>query len=207
MIIFGSVCQSGIGCITVNDSVSLQIQFPGVLISEAKGMNMMIEIRKATAADAEKILEYCKTVGSESDNLTFGAEGVCVSVEAERELLDRVFHSEKQLYLVAVKDGEVVGTAGFSGFTRPRLAHRGEINVSVKKSMWGNQIGTRFMEKIIDFAKNTAKAEIISLEVRSDNARAIALYKKFGFETLGIFPGFMKISGEDIGCDIMWLHL
>ena len=36
----------------------------------------MIEIREAVASNAENILEYCKAVGAESDNLTFGAEGV-----------------------------------------------------------------------------------------------------------------------------------
>lgn len=41
----------------------------------------MLEIRKATASDAEKILEYCKAIGSESDNLTFGAEGVSIPLE------------------------------------------------------------------------------------------------------------------------------
>ena len=41
----------------------------------------MIEIRKAVASDAENILKYCKTVGAESDNLTFGAEGVSVALE------------------------------------------------------------------------------------------------------------------------------
>ena len=44
---------------------------------------MNIEIRKATAADAEKVLDYCKIIGSESDNLTFGAEGVPFSTESE----------------------------------------------------------------------------------------------------------------------------
>ena len=73
--------------------------------------------------------------------------------------------------------------------------------------MWGNHIGTWFMEEIIQFAKETAKVEIISLEVRSDNARAIALYKKFGFEQIGTFEGFMKIDGNDVDCDIMRLHL
>ena len=63
------------------------------------------------------------------------------------------------------------------------------------------------MEEIIHFAKYTAKAEIISLEVRSDNERAIALYKKFGFETFGTFKGFMKIEGEYIDCDMMRLCL
>lgn len=41
----------------------------------------MIEIRKALASDAEAILAYCKAVGAESDNLTFGAEGVSITIE------------------------------------------------------------------------------------------------------------------------------
>ncbi len=167
----------------------------------------MLEIRKVTASDAKNILEYCKVIGGESDNLTFGAEGVDITVDREREYLESILHSDRQLYLVAVSDGEIVGTAVFTSFAKPRLAHRAEISLSVKKAMWGNHIGTRFMEKIIDFAKNTAKTEIISLEVRSDNRRAIALYEKFGFETVGTFPGFMKINGEEVNCDIMRLRL
>lgn len=76
----------------------------------------MVEIRKAAAYDAEKILEYCKIIGSESDNLTFGAEGVSITVDKEREYLENIFRSDKQLYLVAVNDDEIVGTANFSSF-------------------------------------------------------------------------------------------
>lgn len=167
----------------------------------------MVEIRKATAYDADKILKYCKLIGGESDNLTFGSEGVSITVEQEEAYLENIRNSDKQLYLIAVNNGEIVGAGIFSAYTKPRLAHRGEISISVKKAMWGNHIGTRFMEEIIRFAKYTAKIEIISLEVRSDNERAIALYKKFGFETVGTFEGYMKINGEDIDCDIMHLYL
>ena len=167
----------------------------------------MVEIRRATALDAEAILEYCKIVGGESDNLTFGSEGLPTTVEKEREYLENILHSDKQLFLVAVNDNEIVGTANLSNYTRPRLAHRGEIGISVKKSMWGKQIGSRFMEEILCFAKDSANIEIISLEVRSDNKRAIALYKKFGFETIGTFDGFMKINGVNVSCDIMRLKL
>lgn len=167
----------------------------------------MTIIRKATAADAENILAYCQLIGAESDNLTFGAEGVSFTVEQEQEYLNGILHSDTQLYLVAEYEGEIVGTAGFSAFNKARLAHRGEINISVRKSMWGRHIGTRFMEEIIRFARDTAHAEILSLEVRSDNARAIALYRKFGFETVGTFEGFMKIDGVYVNCDIMRLQL
>lgn len=167
----------------------------------------MTKIRRATSADAEKILECCRIIGGESDNLTFGAEGVSITVEREREYLDSILTSDRQLYLVAEEDQNIVGTANLSTFGKSRLAHRGEISISIQKSMWGKHIGTRFMEEIIRFAKETAKIEIISLEVRSDNERAIALYKKFGFETIGTFKGFMKINGEYADCDIMRLSL
>ena len=167
----------------------------------------MVEIRRATAADAEAILACCKVIGGESDNLTFGAEGVSITVEREREYLESIRCSDRQLYLVATEGDEIVGTAVFSAFAKPRLAHRGEISISVKKAMWGQHIGTRFMEEIIRFAKEMARVELISLEVRSDNARAIGLYRKFGFETIGTFRGYMKINGEYIDCDIMQLWL
>ena len=167
----------------------------------------MAVIRKAAVSDAENILEYCKAVGAETDNLTFGAEGISLTVEKEREYLKSFTDSDKQLYLVAEENNEIVGTAVFSGFSKARLSHRAEISISVKKSMWGNHIGTRFMERIIDFAKNTAHTEIISLEVRSDNERAISLYRRFGFEKIGTFDGYMKVNGKDVSCDIMRLNL
>lgn len=167
----------------------------------------MVEIRRATVEDAEKILEYCKIIGGESDNLTFGSEGVSFTVEQEQGFLESILYSDKQVYLIAVKDGEIVGTGNFAAYGKPRLAHRGEINISVKKSMWGNHIGTQLMEKMIQFAKQTAKVEMISLEVRSDNERAIGLYKKFGFETNGTFKGYMKIDGVYVDCDLMQLWL
>lgn len=59
------------------------------------------------------------------------------------------------------------------------------------------------MEKLLDFAKNIAKSEVVSLEVRSDNQRAINLYQKFGFEKIGHFKGYFKIDNELIDFDIM----
>lgn len=169
--------------------------------------NTKVIIRRAAAEDAEKILDCCRAVGGESDNLTFGSEGVSMTVEKEREYLDSIKDSDRQLYLIAELEGEIVGTAIFSGFAKPRLCHRGEISISVKKALWGQHIGTRFMEEMLQFARETAKAEIVSLEVRSDNARAIALYKKFGFETVGRFRGYMKVAGEYVDCDLMRLEL
>ena len=93
----------------------------------------MAVIRKAAVSDAENILEYCKAVGAETDNLTFGAEGISLTVEKEREYLKSFTNSDKQLYLVAEENNEIVGTAVFSGLSKARLSHRAEISISVKK--------------------------------------------------------------------------
>lgn len=168
---------------------------------------MSYVITKAAPEDAEELLRLLRTIGAESDNLTFGAEGLPVTTEQEREFLAAKLESSHSLMLVVKKDGEIVGNASFDSSPHPRLAHRGRLAISVLRSEWGNGVGTMLMEEIISFARNTAKVQILSLEVRSDNARAIRLYEKFGFQKTGIFPGMLKINGELIDCDLMTLQL
>ena len=168
---------------------------------------MEFEVLRAQPEDAQELIDYCKTIGGESDNLTFGSEGLPISVEQERVFLENMLRSEKDIYLVAKVNGYIVGAATLSAYQRARLAHRAEISLSVRKSMWGHHIGTRLLEEIIHFARETAQLEILSLEVRCDNARAISLYRKYGFESIGRFNGFMKIEGRYIDLELMRLQL
>lgn len=167
----------------------------------------MYSIRKAVADDAERILSYCKIIGGETDNLTFGAEGIGMSVEKERQYLQNVFNSENDLYLIAEENNEILGICNLTSFKRERLAHRAEISISVKKQMWGKHIGTELLRKTLEFARNTKKIKVISLEVRTDNISAVSLYKKFGFEIMGTYKGFMKIKEQYVDCYIMELTI
>lgn len=164
-------------------------------------------IEKAQPADAAELLEYLKIIGSESDNLTFGPDGVPFTIEEEARFLASELVSPSSVTLVAKRDGKIVGNARFTGCTRARTCHRGDIGISVLQSEWGNGIGSRLLETLIDFAKNTAHAEVMTLEVRQDNVRAISLYKKFGFRKTGVFEAFSKINGEYIDFDMMVLYL
>ena len=87
------------------------------------------------------------------------------------------------------------------------MAHRGEIGICVAKAHWDRGIGTALMERLLDYAKRVAKSEIVSLEVRCDNAAAVHLYEKFGFETVGTFKGYFKIGGKPVDFYIMELFL
>lgn len=79
----------------------------------------MAVIRKAAVSDAENILEYCKAVGAENDNLTFGAEGISLTVEKEREYLKSFTDSDKQFTLWRKKTTRSSVRRSFRDFPKP----------------------------------------------------------------------------------------
>ena len=81
-----------------------------------------------------------------------------------------------------------------------RVRHQSE------KTWWGCGAASALTEAVLAFAKENG-FEQLNLEVRSDNARAIRLYEKYGFRKLCTFPDFFKIDGESIDFDLMNLEL
>lgn len=166
------------------------------------GVNIMI--KEAKPEDADKLIEYTKIVGAQTDNLSFGKEGAGDTPEVE-EFIKRISSDPKSVMYFAWKNDDIVGCANISGMKR-RMSHRANFAISVAKSEWGSGIGSALLEKCISFAKDN-EIEIINLDTRSDNFRAISLYKKFGFIKIGQMPAFSKINGEYIDADLMYLDL
>lgn len=163
-----------------------------------------IIIKEAKPEDAAKLIEYTKLVGAQTDNLSFGKEGAGDTHEVE-EFIKRINSDSKSVMYFAWKNDDIVGCANISGMKR-RMSHRANFAISVTKSEWGSGIGSALLEKCISFAKDN-EIEIINLDTRSDNIRAISLYKKFGFVKIGRMPAFSKINGEYIDADLMYLDL
>lgn len=166
---------------------------------------MGIIIERATCEDAAEILEYLKQVGAETDNLTFGAEGLPFTTESEALYISQTENSCDDIMLIAKEDGKIVGNANLSRLPR-RMKHRGEFSISVQKEYWNKGIGSHLLLEIIQFAKENS-FEVIDLQVRSDNLSAIHLYKKFGFKKIGMHPSFLKIGDEEISFDYMCLMM
>lgn len=166
---------------------------------------MSVTIEKARPEDAAALLEYLKAVGGESDNLTFGAEGLPVTMEEEATFIREYNENPKNLLITAKEDGRIVGDAHLEVFTR-RMSHRAGLGITVRKEAWGRGIGTALMERLVAHAREQG-IEIIELQVRSDNTRAIRLYEKFGFVRIGRYPGFLKVNGVNVDCDLMNLYL
>lgn len=165
---------------------------------------MPITIQRASREDAEEMLEYLKTVGGQTDNLTFGAEGLPFTTEEEADFISKTENSRDEIMLVAKENGKIVGDASLSRLPR-RMSHRGDLGIAVVKEYWNKGVGSLLLSEIIEKAKENG-FEIIELQVRCDNAAAVHLYEKFGFVKFGTHPSFFKMR-EDVPFYYMYLKL
>lgn len=163
------------------------------------------KIREALVEDAEQIIAYTKIVGGETDNLTFGKAGFSITLEQEEKFLKRVHDDKTSVHLIACKNGEIIGDGSLSGLPR-RMGHRAELGLTVRKDYWNQGVGKALMKELIKYAKGNG-IEIVNLEVRSDNLKAIHLYEKFGFKHIGTSPAYFKIDGDYIDFELMYLDL
>lgn len=164
-----------------------------------------IEIREVMPEDAEELIACMKRTGGETDNLTFGEEGLPVTIEQERAYLEQMHCAERSVHYGAWKDGKLVGNASLNGLPR-RMSHYADMALAVVKAQWNQGIGGMLLEKLIEYARR-AGIEVIRLEVRSDNAGAIHLYEKYGFRRVGRLPAYFKVGTEYIDFEIMCLDL
>lgn len=166
---------------------------------------MNITVKKASGEDAAAMLEYLKQIGGETENLTFGAEGLLLTPEDEADFIAHAANSRDEVMLVAKNGDRIVGDASLTRLPR-RMKHRGDLGIAVIKEYWNKGVGSMLLSAVIEFAREN-RFKIIDLQVRSDNAAAIHLYEKFGFERIGTHPSFFNIDGDDVPFDYMYLRL
>jgi RimJ/RimL family protein N-acetyltransferase len=155
-----------------------------------------LKIRKARPSDAQTILDYLAIIGSESDNLTFGSEGLGYSLEDEMKTIETISKSKNSVMFLGFKDEVLVSVANLGGKSRDRMKHYATLGLSVRQAYWNQGVGKAMMAKLMDFADRNKVLEMIDLEVRSDNHHAIHLYESFGFVRTGVMPKLMKINGS-----------
>jgi L-phenylalanine/L-methionine N-acetyltransferase len=105
--------------------------------------------------------------------------------------------------LVACVGDEVVGQLTLSVYAGPRSRHSGHFGIAVRDDWQGKGVGTVLMEACLDLADNWLGLSRLDLRVYVDNAPAIALYKKFGFEMEGTHKRFAYRDGEYVDAHVM----
>ncbi len=100
------------------------------------------------------------------------------------------------LLLVAEHGGAVVGSAGLHpAGPSLRRRHAMMLGITVLPTAQGRGVGTALMQALCDYADRWAQVLRLELTVFADNARAIALYRRFGFEVEGRHRAFALRDG------------
>ena len=111
--------------------------------------------------------------------------------------------AEGSIIFVACIDGEVVGNAGMHANSNLRRAHAMELGMTVRSEHKGKGVGSALMRAICDTADGWMNVIRLELTVYTDNERAIALYRKFGFEHEGIHKAYALRDGVYVDAHFM----
>lgn len=125
-------------------------------------------------------------------------ETICFAHPWSRDsIMQEITSNEMAHYIVAVMDGRVIGYVGAW-----QILDEGHItNVAVRPEYRGNHIGSTLIGVMIELGNRIGMVRF-TLEVRSSNEPAKALYRNFGFKEAGLRKGYYEDNGED--AVIMW---
>jgi len=125
--------------------------------------------------------------------------------EAHRaHLTESLAPGKPDILLVAERGGEIVGSSGMHpGGPSPRRRHVMHLGISVRADAQGQGVGSALMQAMCDIADRWIGLLRLELSVYVDNERAIALYRRFGFEIEGRARGYVLRDGAYIDAFLM----
>jgi RimJ/RimL family protein N-acetyltransferase len=150
-------------------------------------------ISKASICDALPIINFLNHVGGETDHLTFGLNEFPYSVAEEEIIIAECLNNNKCLMLVGKINEEIIAQLFLDISPNPRLSHIANLGVSVSKKYWGLSIGAEMIVSALQWARENNICKV-QLQVRTDNTRAVALYKKLGFVIEGTLSHSIKVN-------------
>lgn len=95
-------------------------------------------------------------------------------------------------YLVVEDGAEIVGYAGLCAYPEESFVQ----TIAVRGDRQGEGVGTRLLTALIDEARRRDEP-MVGLEVRADNPVARRMYRRFGFEEVGVRKAYYQPSGTD----------
>ena len=110
---------------------------------------------------------------------------------------------EGDVMLVACIDGRIVGNAGMHAQRGARRSHVMSIGIAVHDEFSGRGVGSALIRELCSIADGWLNVFRLELTVFADNARAMALYRKFGFELEGTHKAYALRDGQYVDAHFM----
>ncbi|MEO1653235.1 MAG: GNAT family N-acetyltransferase [Bacteroidota bacterium] len=132
-----------------------------------------IIIREVVPTDAKAILAYLRIVAGETDFLSVGPDEVNLPEEPEIQYIESHQTTPNQLFLLAEVREEIAGILNINARQKARMAHIGELGLSLRRSYWGKGIAFAIMQTLIHWAQTNEITREINLHVLLKNERTI----------------------------------
>ena len=165
-----------------------------------------VVLRCAREDDAAVLLEFARTVFLDGEGMILEPEEFIKTEEEQKAWIRALNDNPRQLLLIADAGGVIVGNIDFHIGKRRRLAHSGSFGMSVRSGWRGFGVGNVLLKSLVEWARSVPEIEKITLGVRADNPRAIALYKKHGFVQSGCSRDAIKM-GDGSFVDDLWMEM
>ena len=116
----------------------------------------------------------------------------CFSLPWSEKSFEDEYSNDISIYFSAFCDGKCIGYAGFWN-----VSGEGDItNIAVMRDYRRLGVGSMLLEAVIERAKKLGLS-ILTLEVRQSNIAAQGLYRKYGFEEIGVRKRYYSDNNED----------
>lgn len=152
----------------------------------------MIEVRDARPDDAQAWRDIVMEAAREARQIVTAPEEVWSVEDLAKRFVERA--PTRAAFLVAERDGRVVGVLGLMRGERVANAHTAEFGVTVAAQARGTGVGSALMRAAEERAR-TWGVRKLCLGVFGDNARALSLYSRLGFTEEGTRRGHYLVGG------------
>ncbi|HZG86842.1 GNAT family N-acetyltransferase [Paenibacillus sp.] len=152
-----------------------------------------MRVRTVTEQDAEAFVRLLNQIDGESDFMLYEPGERSVTAEQQREKIAAL--GERSTILVAELEGALTGYVMADGGFANRNKHCAYLVVGVLQACSGRGVGTRLFEELERWAVDRRLTRL-ELTVMRHNERAIALYRKMGFDIEGVKRRSLFVNGE-----------
>ena len=157
-------------------------------------MSTAIDVRQAQPSDAARLHALRAALSGETDFLLLEPQESRDGADDEGPRIAWMNERPNCLSLVADVSGQLVGFLNAMGGQVNRQRHCCRLALGVRRSHWGQGVATAMLAEALSWSRRVGIVRV-ELTVHTTNHRALALYKRAGFQVEGTRRCSLMVAG------------
>ena len=158
-------------------------------------MTNLFRVRLAQEADAARLLALRTALFEQTDFMLWEAGEFRDSADDESKRIARLNGAPNSLCLVAEDTEHLVGFLSAMGGPVNRLRHSTTLALGVLRTHWGQGVASALLGEALAWSRRAGLVRV-ELTVHTTNQRAIAVYKRSGFQVEGTRRRSLLVAGR-----------